>query len=98
MKNSSKAKQSPKTARKSFSLNGVLWAAPLINYQKPIHDGFVQMMSNGILAGYNIDSMKVKVIDEYYAVDSKPIAFELVREEGFRRCSLQPSHKSWNPS
>ncbi|MFN4254112.1 MAG: elongation factor G [Saprospiraceae bacterium] len=55
------------------------------NYQKPIHDGFVQMMSNGILAGYNIDSMKVKVIDgSMHAVDSKPIAFELCAKEGFR--------------
>ncbi|HND88302.1 MAG TPA: elongation factor G [Saprospiraceae bacterium] len=55
------------------------------NYQKPISDGFTQMMSNGILAGYNIDSMKVKVIDGgMHAVDSKPIAFELCAKEGFR--------------
>ncbi|MBU6341117.1 MAG: elongation factor G [Bacteroidetes bacterium] len=55
------------------------------NYQKPIIDGFNQMMSNGILAGYNIDSMKVKVVDgSMHAVDSKPIAFELCAKEGFR--------------
>jgi elongation factor G len=55
------------------------------NYQKPISDGFNQMMSNGILAGYNIDSMKVKVVDGgMHAVDSKPIAFELCAKEGFR--------------
>ena len=55
------------------------------NYQKPIADGFTQMMNNGILAGYNIDSMKVKVIDGgMHAVDSKPIAFELCAKEGFR--------------
>jgi len=55
------------------------------NYMKPISDGFTQMMSNGILAGYNIDSMKVRVTDGgMHAVDSKPIAFELCAKEGFR--------------
>jgi elongation factor G len=55
------------------------------NYQKPIADGFNQMMNNGILAGYNIDSMKVRVLDGgMHAVDSKPIAFELCAKEGFR--------------
>lgn len=55
------------------------------NYQKPIMDGFNQMMNNGILAGYGIDSMKVKVTDgSMHAVDSKPIAFELCAKEGFR--------------
>jgi elongation factor G len=55
------------------------------NYQKPIKDGFLAMMSNGILAGYNIDSMKVRVFDgSMHAVDSKPIAFELCAKEGFK--------------
>lgn len=55
------------------------------NYQKPIQDGFKEMMNNGILAGYNIDSMKVRVFDgSMHAVDSKPIAFELCAKEGFR--------------
>ncbi|MCB0652542.1 MAG: elongation factor G [Saprospiraceae bacterium] len=55
------------------------------NYMKPIKDGFLSMMSNGILAGYNIDSMKVRVYDgSMHAVDSKPIAFELCAKEGFK--------------
>ncbi|MCB9273395.1 MAG: elongation factor G [Lewinellaceae bacterium] len=55
------------------------------NYMKPITDGFKAMMDNGILAGYNIDSMKVRVFDgSMHAVDSKPIAFELCAKEGFR--------------
>ncbi len=58
------------------------------NYQKPIVDGFNQMMSNGVLAGYNIDSMKVRVVDGgMHAVDSKPIAFELCAKEGFREAA-----------
>ena len=55
------------------------------NYQKPIKDGFLSMMENGILAGYNIESMKVRVYDGgMHAVDSKPIAFELCAKEGFK--------------
>ncbi|MDO8972042.1 MAG: EF-Tu/IF-2/RF-3 family GTPase, partial [Saprospiraceae bacterium] len=67
---------------------GIVGGAIDKNYQKPIHDGFVQMMNNGILAGYNIDSMKVRVTDgSMHAVDSKPIAFELCAKEGFREAA-----------
>ena len=51
----------------------------------PVQKGFTAMMENGILAGYTIDSMKVRVYDgSTHAVDSKPIAFELCAKEGFR--------------
>jgi len=71
---------------------GIVGGAIDKNYQKPIADGFTQMMNNGILAGYNIDSMRVKVIDGgMHAVDSKPIAFELCAKEGFRAAA--PSTK-----
>jgi elongation factor G len=47
--------------------------------------GFNAMMDNGVLAGYNIDSMKVRLYDgQTHPVDSKPIAFELCAKEGFR--------------
>lgn len=55
------------------------------NYAKPIQDGFKAMMDNGILAGFSMDSMKVRVYDgSMHAVDSKPVAFELCAKEGFR--------------
>ena len=55
------------------------------NYMKPIQDGFKAMMNNGVLAGFGIDSMKVRVFDgSMHAVDSKPIAFELCAKDGFR--------------
>ncbi|MBY5959298.1 elongation factor G [Membranicola marinus] len=54
----------------------------------PIQKGFLAMMETGILAGYNIDSMKVRVYDgSTHAVDSKPIAFELCAKEGFREAA-----------
>ena len=52
--------------------------------------GFNAMMDNGILAGYSIDSMKVKLYDgATHAVDSKPIAFELCAKEGFKAAASQ---------
>ncbi|MEM1324104.1 MAG: elongation factor G [Bacteroidota bacterium] len=50
-----------------------------------VEKGFNSMMDNGVLAGYNIDSMKVRVYDgSTHPVDSKPIAFELCAKEGFK--------------
>jgi elongation factor G len=58
------------------------------NYMKPIQDGFKAMMNNGVLAGYGIDSMKVRVYDGgMHSVDSKPIAFELCAKDGFREAA-----------
>jgi len=60
------------------------------NYIKPIKDGFRAMMDNGILAGYSMDAMRVKVFDgSMHAVDSKPIAFELCAKEGFKAAAKQ---------
>ena len=67
---------------------GIVGGAIDKNYMKPISDGFTQMMSNGVLAGYNIDSMKVRVHDgSMHSVDSKPIAFELAAKEGFKEAA-----------
>ena len=64
---------------------GIVGGAIDKNYVKPITEGFTSMMDSGILAGYSIDSMKVRVFDGgMHAVDSKPIAFELCAKEGFR--------------
>jgi elongation factor G len=64
---------------------GIVGGAIDKNYIKPIRDGFKSMMDNGVLAGYGMDSMKVRVYDgSMHNVDSKPIAFELCAKEGFR--------------
>lgn len=50
-----------------------------------IKKGFTSMMDNGVLAGYMMESMKVKVVDgSMHSVDSKPVAFELCAKEGFK--------------
>ena len=59
-------------------------------YIPSITKGFTEMMNDGVLAGYNIDSMKIRVIDgSMHSVDSKPVAFELCAKEGFRACARQ---------
>lgn len=69
---------------------GIVGGAIDKNYIKPIRDGFKSMMNNGVLAGYNIDSMKVRVFDgSMHAVDSKPLAFELCAKEGFKAAAKQ---------
>jgi elongation factor G len=51
----------------------------------PTQKGFESMMNSGVLAGYSLDSMKVRIYDgRTHPVDSKPIAFELCAKEGFR--------------
>ena len=48
------------------------------------------MMDNGVLAGFGMDSMKVRVYDgSMHAVDSKPIAFELCAKEGFKAAAAK---------
>ena len=69
---------------------GIVGGAIDKNYIKPITDGFTAMMSNGVLAGYNIDSMKVRVYDgSMHSVDSKPIAFELCAKDGFKEAAVK---------
>lgn len=50
-----------------------------------IEKGFRNSMNNGILAGFPIESMKVRLIDgSTHAVDSDALAFEVAAMAGFR--------------
>ena len=66
-------------------VNNIVGGSIPKEYFPSIIKGFNAMMDNGVLAGYNIDSMRVRIYDgSTHAVDSKPIAFELCAKEGFR--------------
>ena len=75
-----------KSGRKRLQfVNNIVGGAIPKEYMPSSQKGFEAMMDNGILAGYSIDSMKVRVFDgSTHAVDSKPIAFELCAKEGFK--------------
>ncbi len=50
-----------------------------------IKKGFEVAMQNGVLAGYHVDNMKVKLIDgSFHAVDSDQLSFEMVAKVGFK--------------
>ncbi|UEG49994.1 elongation factor G [Ferruginibacter lapsinanis] len=51
----------------------------------PIIKGFTTSMTSGVLAGYPVVDMKVRVHDgSYHDVDSDAISFELCAKQGFR--------------
>lgn len=66
-----------------------------------VEKGFRESMKNGVLAGYPIESMKVRLFDgSFHAVDSDSISFELAAKQGYREsvrkanpCILEPIMK-----
>ncbi len=54
-------------------------------YIPSVEKGFAGAMSNGVLAGYPIDSLKVRLYDgSYHAVDSDSLSFELAARIAFK--------------
>jgi len=52
---------------------------------QPIQKGFESCMNTGVLAGYPMTSMKVRIFDgSYHDVDSDGMSFELCAKSGFR--------------
>ena len=50
-----------------------------------IEKGFKEAMQNGVLAGYPMDSLKVRVLDgSYHPVDSDQLSFEICAKIGFK--------------
>ena len=54
-------------------------------YIPSVEKGFKQAMSNGVLAGFEIDSMQVTLTDgSYHAVDSDSLSFEICAKLAFK--------------
>ncbi len=54
-------------------------------YMPALQKGFREAMSNGVLAGFTVDSLKVRVFDgSYHPVDSDSLSFELAARIGFK--------------
>lgn len=50
-----------------------------------VEKGFKEAMKNGVLAGYPVETMKVRLFDgSFHAVDSDSISFELAAKQGYR--------------
>ena len=75
-------------------VNDVVGGAIPREFIPAVQKGFTQAMVNGPLAGYPIDSMKVRLFHgSYHDVDSDSLSFELAARIGFkeaaRKCSPQ---------
>ena len=54
-------------------------------YIPSVQKGFEEAMKTGVLAGYNVDSLKVTLVDgSFHAVDSDSLSFELAAKFAFR--------------
>ena len=55
-----------------------------------IQKGFESAMGTGVLAGYPVESMKIRVFDgSFHAVDSDAMSFELAAKAGFRHAGAK---------
>ncbi|MFN5831016.1 MAG: elongation factor G, partial [Bacteroidota bacterium] len=55
------------------------------DYIPSVEKGFRAAMANGVLAGFQMDSMKVRLLDgSYHAVDSDSLSFEICARTAFR--------------
>ena len=55
-----------------------------------VEKGFQQAMENGVLAGYPMDSMKIRLIDgSYHNVDSDQLSFEIAARLAFKEAIPQ---------
>ena len=55
-----------------------------------IQKGFTQAMQNGVLAGYNVDSLKVRLFDgSFHDVDSDQLSFEICAKLAFKNACKQ---------
>lgn len=63
-----------------------------------VQKGFNDSMKNGALAGYPIDSMKVRLFHgSYHDVDSDSLSFELAARMGFKEAARQAGPKLLEP-
>jgi elongation factor G len=63
-----------------------------------VQKGFEEAMKNGPLAGYPIDSMKVRLFHgSYHNVDSDSLSFEIAARDGFREAAKNAGPKILEP-
>ena len=75
-------------------VNGIVGGVIPKEFIQPVQKGFQEAMKNGPLAGYPIESMKVRLFHgSYHDVDSDALSFELAARIGFkeaaRKCKPQ---------
>jgi elongation factor G len=79
----------PNEKGKGFAFeNGIVGGVVPKEYIKPIEQGIVEAMKNGVLAGYPVEDVKVRLFDgSYHDVDSSEMAFKVAGSMGFKEAA-----------
>lgn len=79
-------------------VNEVVGGAIPREFIQPVQKGFEAAMANGPLAGYQLESMKVRLFHgSYHDVDSDSLSFELAAKLGFKEAARQAGPKLLEP-
>jgi len=79
-------------------VNEVVGGAIPREFIQPVQKGFEAAMVNGPLAGYQLESMKVRLFHgSYHDVDSDSLSFELAAKLGFKEAARQAGPKLLEP-
>jgi elongation factor G len=76
----------PNEKGKGFEFeNAIVGGAVPKEYIKPVEQGILEAMRNGVLAGYPVEDIKIKLFDgSYHAVDSSEMAFKIAGSMAFQ--------------
>ncbi|MBX2990611.1 MAG: elongation factor G [Bacteroidetes bacterium] len=76
----------PNEKGKGFEFtNAIVGGVVPKEYIRPVEQGIVEAMKNGVLAGYPVEDVKVKLFDgSYHDVDSSEMAFKIAGSMGFK--------------
>ena len=76
----------PNEKGKGFEFeNAIVGGVVPREYVKPSEEGIIEAMRNGVLAGYPVEDVKVKLFDgSFHAVDSSEMAFKVAGSMAFK--------------
>ncbi|HUI66457.1 MAG TPA: elongation factor G [Bacteroidota bacterium] len=79
----------PNEKGKGFEFeNAIVGGVVPKEYIKPVEQGIVEAMKNGVLAGYPVEDVKVKLYDgSYHDVDSSEMAFKIAGSIAFKEAA-----------
>ena len=79
----------PNEKGKGFEFeNGIVGGVIPKEYIKPVEQGIVEAMRNGVLAGYPVEDVKVKLFDgSFHEVDSSEMAFKIAGSMAFKEAA-----------
>ncbi|MBA4311059.1 MAG: elongation factor G [Chlorobiaceae bacterium] len=79
----------PNEKGKGFEFeNGIIGGVVPKEYIKPVSEGIIEAMKNGVLAGYPVVDVKVKLFDgSFHAVDSSEMAFKIAGSIAFKEAA-----------